>query len=209
MVHTPLVERIGLANSIVIGLRLWAVCGIVSHVLTLETLDVTQVLWCLAILTVVSIASIASPIPIVPPIAIAMPITIVVVVAIMVVTIPTMMVVSSTVNIAIPTMMVMSMVMSSIATIRIAWLLMRSRVILATIVVVVLPLAVLNGLLLAFKHNSLVYEPLAVSKSSHCQLDSQLIIQPLQELLLPCCIISDIIWGISCKLVELLNILDH
>src|ERR1041384_1651120 len=62
MVHMPLVERIGLDNSIPIGLRLWAVCGIVSHVLALETLDVTQVLWCLAILTVASIASIASPI---------------------------------------------------------------------------------------------------------------------------------------------------
>src|SRR3954468_1535562 len=117
MVHMPLVERIGLDNSIPVGLWLWAVCGIVSHVLALETLDVTQVLWCLAILTV---ASIASPIPIVPSIAIAIPVTIVVVVAIMVVTIPTMMVVSSTVHMAIPTIVVMSMVMSSIATIRIA-----------------------------------------------------------------------------------------
>ena len=119
-----------------------------------------------------------------------------------------MMVVSSTVHMTIPTMMVMSMAMSSIATIRIAWLLMRSRVVLATIVVV-LPLAVLNGLLLAFQHNSLVNEPLAVSKSSHCQLDSQLIIQALQEHLLPCCISPDILWGISGKLVELLNILGH
>src|ERR1044072_7491457 len=140
MVHMPLGERIGLDNSIPIGLRLWAVCGIVSHVLALVTLDVTQILWFLAILTV---ASIASPIPIVPSIAI--PVTIVMVVAIMVVTIPTMMVVSSTVHMAIPTIVVMSMAMSSIATIRIAWLLMRSRVILATIVVIVLPLAVLNG----------------------------------------------------------------
>src|SRR3954471_20570176 len=203
MVHMPLVERIGLDNSIPIGLRLWEVCGIVSHVLALETLDVTQVLWCLAILTVAYIASIASPI------AIAIPVTIVVVVAIMVVTISTMMVVSSTVNMAIPTIVVMSMVMSSIATMRNTWLLMRSRVILSTIVVVVLPLAVLNGLLLAFQHNSFVYEPLAVSKSSHFQLDSQLIIQPLQELLQPCCIIPDIIWSISCKLVEHLNIIGH
>src|ERR1041385_4683747 len=130
MVHTPL-ERIGLGDSIPIGL--WAVCVIVSHVLAPETLDLTQVLRCLAILTVVSIAfigSIASPIPIVPSISIAIAIailvTIVVVVAIMVVTISTMMVVSSTVNMAIPTIVVMS----SIATIRIAWLLMRSRVIL-------------------------------------------------------------------------------
>src|ERR1041385_3868953 len=105
MVHMPLVERIGLDDSIPIGL--WEVCGIVSHVLAFETLDVTQVLWCLAILTVVSIAS--------------------------------------------------------IATIRSTWILMRSRVILATIVVVVLPLAVINGLLLAFQHNSFVCEPLAVS----------------------------------------------
>src|SRR3954463_13940575 len=120
MVHMPLVERIGLDNSIPIGLRLWAVCGIVSHVLALETLDVTQVLWCLAILTVASIASIASAIPIVPSIAIAIPVTIVVVVAIMVVTIPTMMVGSSTVHMSIPTIVVMSMAMSSIATIRIA-----------------------------------------------------------------------------------------
>src|SRR3954471_6665445 len=212
MVHMPLVERIGLDNSIPIGLRLWAVCGIVSHVLALETLDVTQVLWCMAILTVVSIASIgsiASPIPIVPSIAIPIPVTIVVVVAIMVVTISTMMVMSSTVNMAIPTIVVMSMVMSSIATMRNTWLLMRSRVILSTIVVVVLPLAVLNGLLLAFQHNSLVYERLAVSKSSHFQLDSQLIIQPLQELLMPCSIIPDIIWSISGKLVEHLNILGH
>src|ERR1041384_6526638 len=178
MVHMPLVERIGLDNSIPIGHRLWAVCGIVSHVLALETMDVTQVLWCLSILTVASIASIASPIPIVPPISIAIHVTLVVVVAIMVVTIPSMMVVSSTVNMAIPTIVVMSMVMSSIATISIVWLLMRSRFILATIVVV-LPLAVLNGLLLAFQHNNLVYEPLAVSKSSHCQLDSHLIIQTL------------------------------
>src|SRR4051812_26386283 len=148
-------------------------------------------------------------IPIVPSIAIPIPVTIVVVVAIMVVTIPTMMVVSSTMNMAIPTIVVMSMVMSSIATIRSTWLLMRSRVILATTVVVVLPLAVLNGLLLAFQHNSFVYERLAVSKISHCQLDSQLIIQPLQELLLSCCIIPDIIWSISCKLVEQLNILGH
>src|ERR1044071_8358348 len=82
MVHMPL-ERIGLGDSIPVGL--WAVCGIVPHVLALETLDVTQVLWCLAILTVVSIASIGSiayPIPIVPSIAIAIPVTIVVVVAI-------------------------------------------------------------------------------------------------------------------------------
>src|SRR4051812_6415990 len=157
MVHMPLVERIGLDNSIPIGLRLWAVCGIVSHVLAPETLDVTQVLWCLAILTVASIASIASPIPIVPSIAIAIPITIVVVVAIMVVTIPTMMVVFSTVHMAIPTIVVMSMAMSSIATIRIAWLMMRSRVVLATIVV--LPIAVIHGLLFAFQHNSLVNEP--------------------------------------------------
>src|SRR3954468_11969136 len=116
MVHMPLVERIGLDDSIPIGLR--AVCGIVSHVLAPETLDVTQVLWCLVILTVVSIASIgsiASPIPIVPSIAISIAIlvTIAVVVAIMVVTIPTMMVMSSTVDMAIPTIVVMSMVMSS------------------------------------------------------------------------------------------------
>src|SRR3954463_5901596 len=123
MAHMPLVERIGLDNSIPIGLRLWAVCGIVSHVLALETLNVTQVLWCLAILTgfsIASIGSIASSIPIVPSIAIAIPVTIVVVVDIMVVTIPTMMVVSSTVHMAIPTIVVMSMAMSSIATIRIA-----------------------------------------------------------------------------------------
>src|ERR1041385_8691183 len=207
MVHMPLVERIGLDDSIPVGL--WAVCAVVSHVLAPDALDVTQVLWCLAILTVVSIASIASPIPIVTSIAIAILVTIVVVVSIMVVIISPMMVVSSTVNVAIPTVVVMSMVMSSIATIRSTLLLLRSRVILATIVVVVLPLAVHNGLLLAFQHNSFVYERLAVSKSSHYQLDSQLIIKPLQELLLPCSIILDIIWSISGKLVEHLNILGH
>src|SRR4051812_44899799 len=200
MVHMPLVERIGLADSriSIVVLVLRAHVGVVSRLPALETLDVTQVLWCLAILMVVSIASIGS-----------IPVTIAVVVAIMVVTIPTLMVLSSTVDMAISTIVVMSMVMSSIASIRIAWLLLRSRVILATIVVVVLPLAILNGLLLAFQHNSFVYERLTVSKSRHRQLDSQLIIQPLQELLLPCGIIPDIIWSISCKLVEHLNILSH
>src|SRR3954471_1555808 len=201
MVHMPLVERIGLADSriSIVVLVLRAHVGVVSRLPALETLDVTQVLWCLAILTVVYIASIGSIL-----------VTIAVVVAIMIVTISSIMVVvSSTVNMAIPTIVVMSMVMSSIASIRIAWLLRLSSVILATIVVVVLPLAILNGLLLAFQHNSFVYERLAVSKSRHCQLDSQLIIQPLQELLLPCSIIPDIICGISGKLVEHLNILGH
>src|SRR4051812_9008106 len=187
MVHMPLVERIGLADSripiVVLVLRVHV--GVVSHLPALETLNSTKVLLSIHHLTVlVVVLSISISLPI--AIAIAILITIVVVVAIMVVTITSiMMVMSSTVNMAIPTIVVMSMIMSSIASIRIAWLLMRSRVILATIVVVVLPLAILNGLLLAFQHNSFVYERLAVSKSRHCQLDSQLIIQPFQELLLP------------------------
>src|SRR3954466_14679951 len=110
MVHMPLVEWIRLDNSIPIGLRLWAVGGIVSYVLALEALDLTQVPRCMAILTVLivvasiaTIGSIVSPITIVPPIAIAIPVSIVVVVYIMVVTIPNMMVVCSIVNMAIPT----------------------------------------------------------------------------------------------------------
>src|ERR1041385_4840453 len=210
MVHMPLVERIGLADSRIpiVVLVLRAHVGVVSHLPALETLNSTKVLLGIHPLTVlVVVLSISISFPI--AIAIAILVAIVVVVAIMVVTIPTMMLVSSTVNMAIPTIVVMSMAMSSIATIRISWLLLRFRVILATIVVVVLPLAVLNGLLLAFQHNSFVYERLAVSKSSHCQLDSQLIIQSFQELLLPCSIIPDIIWSISGKLVEHLNILGH
>src|ERR1041385_4508681 len=210
MVHMPLVERIGLADSRIpiVVLVLRAHVGVVSHLPALETLNSTKFLLCIHHMTVlVVVLSISISFPI--AIAIAILVTIVVVVAIMVVTIPTIMVVSSTVNMAIPTIVVMSMAMSSIAIIRIAWLLLRSRVILATIVVVVLPLAVLNGLVLAFQHNSLVYERLVVSKSSHCKLNSQLLIQPLQELLLPCSIIPVIIWTISGNLVEPLNILGH
>src|SRR3954463_16514385 len=173
MVHMPLVERIGLADSriSIVVLVLRAHVGVVSHLPALVALNLAKVLLCIHPLTIlVVVPSIAISFPI----AIAIPVTIVVVVAIMVVTIPTMMVVSSIVNMAIPTIVVMS----SIATIRIAWLLMRSRVIRASIVVVLLPLAVLNGLLLAFQRNSFVYEPLAVSIGSHCQLDSHLIIQP-------------------------------
>src|ERR1041385_7546140 len=198
MVHMPLVERIGLADSRIpiVVLVLRAHVGVVSHLPALETLNSTKVLLSIHHLTVlVVVPSISISLPIAIAISILVPI--VMIVAIMVVAITSIMIVSSTVNMAIPTIVVMSMVMSSIATIRIAWLLMRSRGILATIVVVVLPLAVLNCLLLAFQHNSFVYEPLAVSKSSHCQLDFQLIIQPLQKLLLPCCI-----WSISGKLVE-------
>src|ERR1041385_6815441 len=210
MVHMPL-ERIGLADSRIpiVVLVLRAHVGVVSHLPALETLNSTKVLLSIHHLTVlVVVLSISNSFPI--AIAIAILVAIVVVVAIMVVTIPTMMVVSSTVNMAISTIVVVSMAMSSIATISIAWLLLRSRVVLATIVVVVvLPVAILNGLLLAFQHNSFVYERLAVSKSSHCQPDSQLIIQPFQELLLPCSIIPDIIWSISGKLVEHLNILGH
>src|ERR1041385_4963477 len=203
MVHMPL-ERIGLADSRIpiVVLVLRAHVGVVSHLPALETLNSTEVLLSIHHLTVLVV---------VLSISISFPIAIAILVAIvMVVTIPTMMVVYSIVNMAIPTIVVVSMAMSSIATISIAWLLLRSRVVLATIVVVVvLPLAILNGLLLAFQHNRFVYECLAVSKSSHCQLDSQLIIEPLQELLLPCSIIPDIIWSISGKLVEHLNILGH
>src|ERR1041385_7903956 len=135
MVHMPLVERIGLADSRIpiVVLVLRAHVGVVSHLPALETLNSTKVLLSIHPLTVlVVVLSISISFPI--AIAIAILVAIVVVVDIMVVTIPTMMVVSSTVNMAISIIVVVSMAMSSIATISVAWLLLRSRVVLAPIV---------------------------------------------------------------------------
>src|SRR3954471_2511482 len=119
MVHMPLVERIGLADSRIpiVVLVLRAHVGVVSHLPALVALNLAKVLLCIHPLTIlVVVPSIAISFPI----AIAIPVTIVVVVAIMVVTVPTMMVVSSTVHMSIPAIVVMSMAMSSIATIRVA-----------------------------------------------------------------------------------------
>src|ERR1041384_7885371 len=168
MVHMPFVERIGLADSRIpiVVLVLRALVGVVSHLPALVTLNLAKVPLCIHHLTVlVVVPSIAIAIAIV----ISMLVPIVVVVAIMIVAITPTMIVS------IATMMIMSMIMSSIPIIGSTLLLLWSRAVLAT-VVVVLPLAVLNGLLFAFQHNGFVNEPLAVSKSSHSQLDSQLII---------------------------------
>src|ERR1041385_3877619 len=60
-----------------------------------------------------------------------------------------------------------------------------------------------------FQHNGLVNESLEVFESSHRQLNSQLIVETLQELLLPGCICVDIIWSIAIKLVEFLYILRY
>src|ERR1041384_7330777 len=152
MVHMPLVERIGLTDSRIpiVVLVLRAHVGVMPHLPALVTLNLAKVLLCIHHLTVLVVVS---SIAISFPIAIAMLVPIVVVVAIMVVAIyPTMIV-------PIATMMIMSMVMSSIPIIGSTLLLLWYRDVLAIVVVVVLPLAVLNGLLLAFQHNSLVYEP--------------------------------------------------
>src|SRR3954471_11425331 len=160
MVHIPLVERIGLADSRIpiAVLVLRALVGVVSHLPALVTLNLAKVPLCIHHLTVLVI---------VPSIAIAIAISvlvpIVVVVAIMIVAI------TPTMTVSIATMMIMSMIMSSIPIIGSTLLLLWSRMALA-IVVVVLPLAVLNGMLFAFQHNSLVYEPLDVGKGRHCQL---------------------------------------
>src|SRR3954468_12799168 len=141
MVHMTLVERIGLADSRIpiVVLVLWAHVGVVSHLPSLVALNLAKVLLCIHHLTVlVVVPSIAISFPI----AIAMLVPIVVVVAI-----------TPTVIVSIATMMIMSMIMSAIPIIGSTLLLLRSRAVLA-IVVVVLPLAVLNGLLLAFQHNS-------------------------------------------------------
>src|SRR3954466_7075372 len=102
MVHMPLVERIGLADSriSIVVLVLRAHVGVVSRLPALETLNSTKVLLSIYHLTILVVVL---SIPIVPSIAIAIAIliTIVVVVAIMIVTITSiMMVVSSTVNMA-------------------------------------------------------------------------------------------------------------
>src|ERR1041384_6192892 len=162
MVHMPLVERIGLADSRIpiVVLVLRAHVGVMSHLPALVTLNLAKVLLCMHHLTVLVV---------VPSIAISFPIAIAMLVPIMV------MAITPTMTVSIATMMIMSMIMSSIPIIGSTLLLLWSRAVLA-IVVVVLPLAVLNGLLFAFQHNGFVNEPLAVSKSSHSQLDSQLII---------------------------------
>src|SRR3954465_2627587 len=97
MVHIPLVERIGLDNSSILQLR--AICCIVSHVLALEALHLTQVSWHthnLAVLTI--IASIAISFPI----TIAILVPIVVVVAIMIGAITPIMVVSIATMVILP-----------------------------------------------------------------------------------------------------------
>src|SRR3954471_364674 len=104
MVHMPLVERIGLADSRIpiVVLVLRAHVGVVSHLPALVTLNLAKVLLCIHHLTVlVVVPSIAISFPI----AIAMLVPIVVVVAIMVVAI------TPTVIVSIATMMIMSMVM--------------------------------------------------------------------------------------------------
>src|SRR3954467_7921604 len=86
MVHMPLVERIGLADSRIpiIVLVLRAHVGVVSHLPTLVTLNLAKVLLCIHHLTVmVVVPSIAISFSI----AIAMLVPIVVVVAIMIVAI--------------------------------------------------------------------------------------------------------------------------
>src|ERR1041384_6035223 len=137
MVHMPLVERIGLADSRIpiVVLVLRAHVGVVSHLPALVTLNLAKVPLCIHHLTVLVV---------VPSIAIAMLVPIVVVVAIMTVAI------TPTMAVSIATMMIMSMIMSSIPIIGSTLLLLWSRVVLAIVVVVIFPLAILNGLLLAF-----------------------------------------------------------
>src|SRR4051812_11137066 len=111
MVHMSLVEQIWLDNSSI--LQLQAICCIVSHVLALEALHLTQVPWRthnLTVLTIIAFIAISFPI------AIAILVPIVVVVAIMVVTITPSMVVSIATMVIPPnsSMMVMTMIMSSI-----------------------------------------------------------------------------------------------
>src|ERR1041385_1225753 len=60
-----------------------------------------------------------------------------------------------------------------------------------------------------FQHNGLINESLAIVESSHRQMNSQLIVETLQEFLLPSCIRVDIIWSIAGKLVEFLYILRY
>ena len=104
MVHMPLVERIGLADSripiAILALR--AHVGVVSHLPALVTLNLAKVLLCIHHLTVlVVVLSIAISFPI----AIAMLVPIVVVVAIMVVAI------TPTMTVSIATMMIMSSIL--------------------------------------------------------------------------------------------------
>src|SRR3954471_1230021 len=114
MVHMPLVERIGLADSripiVVLVLRVHV--GVVSHLPALVALNLAKVLLCIHHLTVLVV---------VPSIAISFPIAIAILVAIVVVV-----AITPTVIVSIATMMIMSMVMSSIPIIGISWLMMRS-----------------------------------------------------------------------------------
>ena len=62
----------------------------------------------------------------------------------------------------------------------------------------ILPLAIINLLLLAFNHESPVYQLLVVVECCHHQLHAQLIIQSFQKLLLFIGICYYIIRGIAC-----------
>src|ERR1041385_2048598 len=77
------------------------------------------------------------------------------------------------------------------------------------IVVFVLPFAIFYGVVLSLKYNSPINKLLEIFKGVHSQLNSQLIVETLQELLLPGCIRVDIIWSIAGELVKFLHILCY
>ena len=101
----------------------------------------------------------------------------------------------------IPSMVVSSMVMSSMGVMRVtsrvwgvARLLLSSRVVLP---LAILSLVAINLLLLAFKDDGLVYQPLVVVEGIHHQPHFQLIIESFQKFLLLCSICGHIIRGIA------------
>src|SRR3954464_9545752 len=102
MVHMPLVERIGLADSRIpiVVLILRAHVGVVSHLPALVTLNLGKVLLCIHHLTILVV---------VPSIAIYFPIAIAILVPVVVVV-----AITPTVIVSIATMMIMSMIMSSV-----------------------------------------------------------------------------------------------
>ena len=73
----------------------------------------------------------------------------------------------------------------------------------------VLPLTILHLLVLAFENGSLINQLLIVRKGRHSQLNSQLIVQSLQKLLLLGCISGHVLWGVTGQLIELINILRY
>ena len=73
----------------------------------------------------------------------------------------------------------------------------------------VLPLTILHLLVFACKNGSLINQLLIVRKCCHSQLNSQLIVQSLQKLLLLGYIGGHVLWGVTGQLTELINILRY